>query len=160
MQIEEKKVVGLHYTLTDDDGKVLDSSQEGTPLTFIFGIGMLIPGLEKAIEGKVKGDALKVSIKPEDAYGQRDDGLTQKVPKEQFDEGEEIQIGMQFQVETQQGALVVTVTEVTDSEVTIDGNHPLAGVNLNFDVKVEDVREATKEELEHGHVHGPGGHDH
>lgn len=160
MQIEEKKVVGLHYTLTDDDGKVLDSSQEGTPLTFIFGIGMLIPGLEKAIEGKVKGDELKVSIKPEDAYGQRDDGLTQKVPKDQFDEGEEIQIGMQFQVETQQGALVVTVTEVTDSEVTIDGNHPLAGMNLNFEVKVDDVREATKEELDHGHVHGPGGHNH
>lgn len=160
MQVEEKKVVGIHYKLTDDAGKVLDSSENAQPLMFIFGIGMLIPGLEKALEGKAKGDKLSVSIKPADAYGERDPGLTQTVPKAQFDEPEKLQIGMQFQVDTDHGALVVTITEVNDDNVQIDGNHPLAGVNLNFDVSVEEVREATQEELDHGHVHGPGGHHH
>lgn len=160
MQVEEKKVVGIHYKLTDDEGTVLDSSENAQPLMFIFGIGMLIPGLEKALEGKAKGDKLSVSIKPADAYGERDPGLTQTVPKAQFDEPEKLQIGMQFQVDTDHGALVVTITEVNDDSVQIDGNHPLAGVNLNFDVSVEEVREATQEELDHGHVHGPGGHHH
>ncbi|MCF8058862.1 MAG: peptidylprolyl isomerase [Bacteriovoracaceae bacterium] len=160
MQVEEKKVVSIHYKLTDDDGNILDSSENAQPLVFIHGIGMLIPGLEKALEGKVKGDKLNVSVKPEDGYGERDEGLTQMVPKTQFDDTETIQIGMQFQVETEQGVLVVTVTKVTDDEVKIDGNHPLAGVNLNFDVSVEEIREATQEELDHGHVHGAGGHDH
>jgi FKBP-type peptidyl-prolyl cis-trans isomerase SlyD len=160
MQVEEKKVVGIHYKLTDDDGKVLDSSENADPLMFIFGIGMLIPGLEKALEGKAKGDQLNVAIKPADAYGERDDALTQSVPKSQFDEPEKLQVGMQFQVETEQGVLVVTVTEVNDQDVKIDGNHPLAGMNLNFDVTVEEVRDATAEELDHGHVHGPGGHQH
>lgn len=160
MQVEEKKVVGIHYKLTDDDGKVLDSSENADPLMFIYGIGMLIPGLEKALLGKAKGDQLNVSIAPADAYGERDDQLTQSVPKSQFDEPEKLQVGMQFQVETEQGVLVVTVTEVNDQDVKIDGNHPLAGVNLNFDVTVEEVREATQEELDHGHVHGPGGHQH
>lgn len=160
MQVEEKKVVGIHYKLTDDDGKVLDSSENADPLMFIYGIGMLIPGLEKALLGKTKGDKLNVSIAPADAYGERDDALTQLVPKSQFDEPEKLQVGMQFQVETEQGVLVVTVTEVNDQDVKIDGNHPLAGMNLNFDVTVEEVREATTEELDHGHVHGPGGHHH
>lgn len=160
MQVEEKKVVGIHYKLTDDDGKVLDSSENADPLMFIYGIGMLIPGLEKALLGKAKGDQLNVSIAPVDAYGERDDQLTQSVPKSQFDEPEKLQVGMQFQVETEQGVLVVTVTEVNDQDVKIDGNHPLAGVNLNFDVTVEEVREATQEELDHGHVHGPGGVQH
>lgn len=160
MQVEEKKVVGIHYKLTDDNGQVLDSSENADPLMFIYGIGMLIPGLEKALLGKSKGDQLTVSINPEEAYGERDDALTQMVPKSQFDEPENLQVGMQFQVETEQGVLVVTVTEVTDQEVKIDGNHPLAGMTLNFDVTVEEVRDATNEELDHGHVHGPGGHHH
>ncbi len=160
MQVEEKKVVSIHYKLTDDDGKVLDSSENDQPLVFIYGIGMLIPGLEKALEGKVTGDKLKVSVNPEEAYGERDEGLTQMVPKSQFDEEETLQIGMQFQVETEQGVLVVTVIEVTDTEVKIDGNHPLAGMKLHFDVSVGEIREATAEEIDHGHVHGAGGHDH
>lgn len=160
MQVQDKKVVGIHYTLKNDNGEVLDSSQGASPLMFIFGIGMLIPGLEAALNGKTKGDSLQVSINPEDAYGQKDAGLTQKVPKAQFDNPEEIQVGMQFQVETEQGMLVVTVVEVDDTEVTIDGNHPLAGMTLHFDVTVEEVRDATQEELDHGHVHGPGGHHH
>ncbi len=160
MQVEEKKVVSIHYKLTDDDGKVLDSSENDQPLVFIYGIGMLIPGLEKALEGKVTGDKLKVSVNPEEAYGDRDEGLTQMVPKSQFDEEENLQVGMQFQVETEQGVLVVTVIEVTDTEVKIDGNHPLAGMKLHFDVSVGEIREATAEEIDHGHVHGAGGHDH
>lgn len=160
MEIAEKKVVGIDYKLTDDDGKTLDSSEGGQPLMFIHGIGMLIPGLEKALVGKKKGDSLKVAIKPEEAYGERDEGLTQMVDKKQFDDGQEIQVGMQFQVDTPQGTLVVMVTEVTDTHVKVDGNHPLAGMNLNFEVTVQEVRDATQEELDHGHVHGPGGHQH
>lgn len=160
MQIEKEKVVGIHYTLKNDAGEILDSSENSDALMFIFGMGMLIPGLEKALEGKTKGDALNVSIKPEEAYGVRDDALTQSVPKEQFDNSDKIEVGHQFQVETEQGVLIVTVIEVTDKAVVVDGNHPLAGMTLHFDVKVEEVRDATKEELDHGHVHGPGGHNH
>ena len=160
MQIEQKKVVGIHYKLTNDNDEVLDSSENAQPLLFIHGIGMLIPGLENALTGKTTGDKMKVTVKPEDGYGVRDQGLVQQVPKAQFDEAEEIQIGMQFQVETQEGAIVVTVTEIGDDTVTIDGNHPLAGMTLHFDVSIEEVRDATQEELDHGHVHGPGGHEH
>jgi len=160
MQIAEKKVVGIHYKLTNDAGEVLDSSENAQPLLFIYGIGMLIPGLENALLGKKAGDKMQVTVQPEDGYGKRDDNLVQQVPKAQFDEAEGIQIGMQFQVETQDGAIVVTVTEIGEENVTIDGNHPLAGMVLHFDVNVEEVREATQEELDHGHVHGPGGHEH
>jgi FKBP-type peptidyl-prolyl cis-trans isomerase SlyD len=160
MQIAEKKVVGIHYKLTNEAGEVLDSSENAQPLLFIHGIGMLIPGLENALTGKTTGDKMQVTVQPEDGYGVRDQGLVQQVPKAQFDESEEIQVGMQFQVETQEGAIVVTVTEIGDDTVTIDGNHPLAGMVLNFDVSVEEVRDATQEELDHGHVHGPGGHEH
>jgi len=160
MEVAEKKVVGIHYKLTNDDGQVLDSSENKEPLTFIHGIGMLIPGLEKALIGKKKGDDLKVSIQPEEGYGVKDASLTQQVPKSQFDEPEKIEVGSQFQVDTDQGAIVVTVTNVTDSDVTVDGNHPLAGMTLHFDVTVEDVRDATEEELAHGHIHGEDGHQH
>ncbi len=160
MEIAEKKVVGIHYKLTNDAGEVLDSSENAQPLLFIHGIGMLIPGLENSLTGKSTGDKLKVTVQPDDGYGKRDDSLVQQVPKTQFDESEKIEIGMQFQVETQEGAIVVTVTEIGDDAVTIDGNHPLAGMVLHFDVSIEEVREATQEELDHGHVHGPGGHEH
>ena len=160
MQVAEKTVVGIHYKLTNDDGQVLDSSENKAPLVFIHGIGMLIPGLEKALVGKTKGDQLNVSISPEEGYGVKDPALTQKVPKAQFEESEKIEIGTQFQVDTEQGAIIVTVTEVGDDEVTVDGNHPLAGMTLHFDVTVDEVREATEEEIAHGHVHGEGGHDH
>jgi len=160
MQVAEKTVVGIHYKLTNDDGQVLDSSENKAPLVFIHGIGMLIPGLEKALVGKSKGDQLNVSIAPEEGYGVKDPALTQKVPKAQFEESEKIEIGTQFQVDTEQGAIIVTVTEVGDDEVTVDGNHPLAGMTLHFDVTVDEVREATEEEIAHGHVHGEGGHDH
>ncbi len=160
MEVAEKKVVGIHYKLTNDEGQVLDSSENKAPLVFIHGIGMLIPGLEKALLGKKKGDDLQVSIKPEEAYGVKDPALTQKVPMAQFDEPEKIEVGSQFQVDTEQGTIIVTVTEVSDAEVTVDGNHPLAGMTLHFDVTVDSVREATEEEIAHGHVHGEGGHNH
>lgn len=160
MEIAKNKVVGMDYTLTSNDGSVIDSSKNHGPLFFIFGLGHIIPGLETALLGKKKGDALKVSVQPKDGYGEREDELVQDVPRQQFDAPEGIQIGMQFEVQTEQGGLVVTVTKVTDSHITVDGNHPLAGETLNFDVSIVDVREATAEELAHGHVHGPGGHHH
>ena len=156
MQITKHKVASIHYTLTDNDGKVLDSTVTSQPLTYIQGIGNLIPGMENGLEGKSKGDKINIKVSPENGYGVKDDSLTQKVPRSSFGT-EEVKVGMQFQ--TNQGG-VVTVTKVGLSEITVDSNHPLAGVELNFDVEVIEIRSATEEELAHGHVHGPGGHHH
>ena len=160
MQISANMVVSIDYTLTDDQGTVIDSSEGRGPLAYIQGIGNIIPGLERALEGKGKGDSLQVKVAPEDGYGERRDDLTQAVPKQMFEGSDEIQVGMQFQTMTEAGPQVVTVVAIDDENVTVDGNHPLAGENLNFDVTVVEIREASAEELEHGHVHGPGGHDH
>lgn len=160
MQVSKHTVVTINYTLTNDRGDVLDSSQGGEPLAYIQGIGSIIPGLEAALEGKQKGDTLSVSIAPEQGYGERNDALVQQVPLSLFEGVDEVKPGMQFHAQTQAGVQVVTVTKVEGDQVTIDGNHPLAGETLNFEVEVLDVREATAEELDHGHVHGPGGHDH
>lgn len=160
MQIAQDKVVLIHYTLTNDAGETIDSSSGGDPLAYIHGQGNLIPGLEKALEGKQAGDKLNVKVGPAEGYGVRDDKLLQQVPKRQFG-GANLQPGMQFHAQTSQGhARVVTVVRIQGDMVTVDGNHPLAGENLNFDVEVTEVRDATQEELEHGHVHGPGGHHH
>lgn len=162
MNIAKNKVVGIDYTLTDKAGKVLDSSTAHGPLYYIHGIGSLIPGLEAELDGKTTGAAFKVAISAKDAYGERVDDLCQVVSKTQFeiDGAGAVQVGMQFEVETEGGDVVVTVTHVEGDNVTVDGNHPLAGVELHFDVTVKEVREATSEELAHGHVHGPGGHHH
>jgi FKBP-type peptidyl-prolyl cis-trans isomerase SlyD len=160
MQIAQDKVVSIHYTLKNDAGEVLDSSSGGDPLAYLHGQGNLVSGLEKALEGRQAGDKLSVRVEPADGYGVRDDGLLQQVPRRQFG-GANVQPGMQFHAQTSGGhARVVTVVRITGDMVTVDGNHPLAGENLNFDVEVTDVREASAEELEHGHVHGPGGHHH
>lgn len=160
MLIAQDKVVLIHYTLTNDAGETIDSSSGGDPLAFIHGQGNIIPGLEKALEGKQAGDKLNVKVDPAEGYGVRDDALIQQVPKRQFG-GANVQPGMQFHAQTSQGhARVVTVVRIQGDMVTVDGNHPLAGENLNFDVEVTEVRDATQEELEHGHVHGPGGHHH
>jgi FKBP-type peptidyl-prolyl cis-trans isomerase SlyD len=156
MQIGKEKVVSIHYTLRDNAGNVLDSSVGSHPLLYIQGIGNLIPGMEEGLEGKSKGEKLEIKVSPEKGYGVRNDQLIQKVPITAFG-GQEVKVGMQFQTDRSQ---VVTVTEVGISSVTVDGNHPLAGVELNFSVEVMDVREATSDELSHGHVHGPGGHHH
>ena len=160
MNIEQDKVVLIHYTLTDEAGKVLDSSSSGEPLAYLHGQGNIISGLESALNGKQAGDKLKVRVEPADGYGVRDDELVQQVPRRQFG-GTDLKPGMQFHAQTSQGhARVVTVSRIVGDMVTVDGNHPLAGEVLNFEVEVAEVRDATQEELEHGHVHGPGGHHH
>jgi FKBP-type peptidyl-prolyl cis-trans isomerase SlyD len=160
MQISANMVVSIDYTLTDDQGTVIDSSEGREPLAFIQGIGNIIPGLERALEGKAQGDSLKVRIAPEDGYGERSDDLTQAVPKQMFESADEIEVGSQFQTMSETGPQIVTVVAVDDEHVTVDANHPLAGENLNFDVTIVEIREASAEELEHGHVHGPEGHAH
>jgi FKBP-type peptidyl-prolyl cis-trans isomerase SlyD len=153
-------VVLIHYTLKDDDGKVIDSSDGGEPLAYIQGHGNLVPGLEKALEGKKDGDAVAVTLSPADGYGTRNDSLVQRVPKRSLQGSGEIRKGMQFQAQTDEGLRVFTVTAVVGDMVSLDGNHPLADQTLHFDVQIVSVRAATAEELEHGHVHGAGGHHH
>lgn len=160
MEIAAQKVVTIDYTLTDDSGKVLDQS-EGGNFAYLHGASNIIPGLENALTGKQAGDALSVSVSPAEGYGERKDALTQVVPRDAFNMEGELQPGMQFHAQSPDGnMIVVTIAQVEGDNITIDGNHPLAGVNLNFDVKVVDVRDANEEELAHGHVHGPEGHDH
>lgn len=162
MKIAQNRVVQMHYKLTDEDGNTIDTSEGKEPLAYIQGIGNVIPGLEDALEGKAKGDKLQVTITPEDGYGQRLDEMVQTVAKEGFksDEGEELVAGMQVQIETNNGPSIAMVTKIEGEDVILDLNHPLAGVTLNFDIEVVDVRASTEEEIEHGHVHGPGGHHH
>jgi FKBP-type peptidyl-prolyl cis-trans isomerase SlyD len=160
MKISKHKVVSFDYTLTDDAGAVIDSSLGHEPLAYIHGTGFMIPGLEAGMEGRQAGDAFKLTVQPEDAYGVRDDALVKEIERDLFGDVERLEPGMQFQAETEDGIEVVTVTAVDGDTVTVDGNHPLADLVLNFDIKVVEVRDATPEELDHGHVHGPGGHHH
>ena len=157
MQIAEGKVALFHYTLTNDQGEVLDTSSGGDPLGYVHGSGTIIPSLEEVMTGKSAWDRFKVSIEPEDAYGQHNQGLVQKAPRGAFPPDEALEPGMQFQAQTDAGHQIVTILDVSDMEVIIDGNHPLAGVRLNFDVEVQEVRDATEEETSHGHAHGAGG---
>ena len=160
MQIESNSVVTLHYTLKDNDGNIIDQSDDGSFL-YLHGAMNIIPGLENALTGKAAGDEVSVSVTPEQGYGVKDPARIQDVPKEMFEGNDDIQVGVQFHAEAPDGsAVVVTVIEVKDDVVVIDGNHALAGVDLNFDVKIVDVRAASEEEVSHGHVHGPHGHAH
>ena len=161
MQIKKNSVVTMEYHLRDDENTIIDSSGDSGPFPYLHGAGGIIPGLESAMEGKKAGDEVKVRIPPEEGYGERDESLLQSVPRENFQGIDDISVGMQFQTPMEDGSQqVVTVMTVDDEQVTVDGNHPLAGIPLNFEVTVVDVRNATDEELEHGHVHGPGGHEH
>lgn len=160
MQIAQDKVASIEYTLTDNQGQVLDSSVGGEPLAYLHGAGNIIPGLEKALEGKVAGDTFTVTIAPAEAYGEKDESLIQVVPRNMFSGVEDIEVGMQFHAQTDYGMQVITVAKVEGDDISVDANHPLAGQTLNFDVKVMEVREASAEELDHGHVHGAGGHNH
>ncbi len=160
MKIEKNSVVAIDYTLTDNDGVVIDTSTGRAPLKYLHGTGALISGLEKELEGKEAGAKLDVTISPEEGYGLRNEQLLQKVPKEHFPAEPEIQVGMQFQANGPQGPILVTIVKVTDTEVEVDGNHPLAGVVLNFKVEIKEVRAATADEISHGHAHGEGGHQH
>lgn len=156
MEIENQRVVLIHYTLKNDQGEVLDSSAGGEPLAYLHGMGNIVPGLEKALTGKKAGDKLHAKVPPEEGYGRRDEKLIQQVPRRAFQGVRELKPGMRFNSQTGP----VTITRVMGDMVTIDGNHALADETLNFEIEVTQVREATGEELAHGHVHGPGGHHH
>lgn len=154
MEICTNCVVSLHYTLTNGDGQQLDSSNGQEPFVYLHGAQGIIPGLEKALEGKTAGEDFQVTIPPEEAYGEVNDGLIQDVPREAFAGIDNVEPGMQFQTRDPNGqALNITVKEVADDTVKIDANHPLAGQSLHFEVSIKDVREATEEELSHGHAH-------
>ncbi|WP_019676014.1 FKBP-type peptidyl-prolyl cis-trans isomerase [Arsukibacterium perlucidum] len=154
MTISQDKVVAMHYTVTDPAGNKLDSSVDGEPLVFLFGHGALIPGLEQALAGKTVGDSFSTTIAPADAYGERHDQLVQSVPKNMF-EGMDVAPGMRFRAAGPDGReQSVIILDVTEEEVVVDGNHPLSGIELSFEVEVLKVRDATAEELAHGHVHG------
>ncbi|AXQ31432.1 peptidylprolyl isomerase [Solimonas sp. K1W22B-7] len=160
MQAAENSVVSMHYTLTNAKGEVIDSSQGSDPLTYLHGAGNIIPGLEKALLGKQAGDKLQVTVSAAEGYGERDDSLIQQVPKRAFQGVPNIEPGMTFHAQSSQGPMRVMVTAVQGDMVTVDGNHPLAGETLNFDVEITEVRAATLEEIAHGHAHGAGGHHH
>lgn len=159
MQISANKVVTLDYTLKDNDDQIIDESKNGE-FAYLHGASNIIPGLENALLDKKMGDSLSVSIEPKDGYGEREPSMMQVVALEMFDDPDQVSVGQQFHAQSDDGHdIMITVAKVEDGQVTIDGNHPLAGVHLNFDVTVIDVRDATEQELEHGHVHAHG-HDH
>lgn len=160
MQIANNTVVSIHYTLTNDAGEVLDTSRDAAPLTYLHGAGNIIKGLEKALSGKKTGDALTVTIEPEDAYGEYSEEYVQVLPREAFQDLDEVEAGMQFHADIGFGPQIITILQIDADGVVVDGNHQLAGEALTFDVEITDVRPASAEELSHGHVHGPGGHHH
>lgn len=161
MKIAENMVVSIHYTLTNKAGETIDSSVEhGEPLAYLHGQGNIVPGLENALVGKAVGDKFDVSVNPEEGYGEHTAELVQEVPREAFQGVEELEPGMQFQADSGAGPRLFTITQIEGDTVTVDGNHPLAGEVLNFAIEVTDMRVATDEELQHGHAHGEGGHDH
>ena len=158
MQIEKHKVVELTYQLSDGQDRPLSDSADSEPLAYLHGVGSILPGLERALHGKVAGDQFQVVLQPEDGFGERNESLRVEVPRSQFQGVDDLATGMQFRVPTDDGELVVTVAEISGETVTVDGNHQLAGRTLHFDVTVLSVRDASAEEIAHGHVHGPGGH--
>lgn len=161
MTIAQHKVVTIHYKVVDTDSEeVIDSSENSDPMTYLHGARNIIPGLEQALEGKTVGDAFDVTVEAVDAYGEHHADRVQQVPMEAFQGMEKVEAGMGVTAQTDQGPINLVVTAVEGDVVTVDANHPLAGKSLKFSVSVEDVRDASEEELEHGHVHGPGGHEH
>jgi len=162
MKIAKGKVVSMTYLLKNNAGEELDRSQPGEPLVYLHGTGQIVPGLEKQLDGLAKGDKReKLVVTPEEAYGELRPDLKISVNREQFPKDAELEPGMRFWAHTPEGQKhPFTVVSVTGDDVNIDGNHPLAGETLTFSIEIEDVRDATKEEMEHGHAHGPGGHSH
>jgi len=152
MEIANARVASFHYTLTDDAGTVIDSSRGAAPLPYFHGGGNIVPGLEKALEGRKAGDTLNVDVQPEEGYGLRNDEMVQSVPRQAFQGIETVEPGMQFQAQGGGGSMMVTVVEVGETEVKIDGNHPLAGQVLHFAIEVVDVRDATEDEKQAGQV--------
>lgn len=160
MQIADKKVALIDYTVKTSEGQLVDTSEGNEPLAFLCGFQNIIPGLESALLGKQANDELEVVVEPANAYGDRQEDMIKEVPLSAFEGVDKVEAGMQFQADSPNGPQLITITKVEDDVATVDGNHPLAGVTLNFEVKVLEVREPSAEELEHGHVHGEGGHHH
>ncbi len=157
MQIAERCVVSFHYTLTDANGQVIDSSEGNAPLTYLHGAGNIVPGLESAMTGRQQGDRFDVTVSAVDGYGERDESMLQQVPRAAFQGVDELAVGMNFQAQGPQGVLSVVISAIEGDTVTVDANHPLAGQDLHFAIEVVSVRDATLEETLHGHVHGEGG---
>ncbi len=157
MKISANKVVVLHYAVSDSEDTLIDSSYDHSPLSIIQGTGYLIPGLEDALIDHVEGDKFEVEVSADQAYGQREDGYVQTVPKDMFGSIEDLAVGAQLRATTDDGEQTVIVIDMTEDEITVDGNHPLAGIDLKFEVDILEVREATADELAHGHVHSEGG---
>lgn len=155
MNISKGKAVFVEYVLSEGD-QVLESTKGQEPFSYLHGMNSIIAGLEKALEGRAKGDSFSVTIPPEDAYGEHLEGMTQEVSKSMFGDND-VNVGLQFHAQTNQGDQVVTVTAIDGDAVTIDGNHPMAGKTLTFALTVKNVRDATETEIEHGHIHGEGG---
>jgi len=161
MKVGKDKVVLMHYTLKNDAGDVIDSSDGADPLPFLQGHGNIIPGLESALEGSKVGYNLDVSIEPEEGYGLRMKDAIQEIPSSALQGVDEVKVGMQLQSQDKDGnAFLVTVTKIEDDKITVDANHPLAGETLHFSVSIESIRKAEAEELSHGHVHADGQHNH
>ena len=158
MNIAKKNVVSFHFTLKNDQGKVLESSTGSEPLVYLHGTNSIVPGLEEALDGHKMGDKFQVTLAPEKAYGARDERLVQNIPKKEFPNADQLKPGMQFQVKSEAGPMILTITGFKGNDVIVDGNPELAGQTLQFDIEVVSVRKATEEELSHGHAHGPGGH--
>jgi FKBP-type peptidyl-prolyl cis-trans isomerase SlyD len=160
MKIVSNKVVTVDYVLTDDAGRVLDTNRGHGPLLYLHGVGGIVPGLERALEGHTTGDRVKVKVEPHEAYGARDESQIHSLPRSTFQGIDDLAPGMQFQGSDGQHTRLVTILEVDRETVKVDANHPLAGKNLHFDVNILEVRDATPEEIEHGHAHGPDAHSH
>jgi len=160
MNITKDKVVSMHYTVKNNEGALIDTSDGKEPLLYMQGHKNIIPGLENEMEGKTVGDKVEATIEPANAYGEVIEELIQDVPRTAFEGVDKLEVGMNFQAQSEQGPVNVVITNVSDETVTVDGNHPLAGQTLNFNVEVVEVRDATEEELSHGHAHGAGGHQH
>jgi FKBP-type peptidyl-prolyl cis-trans isomerase SlyD len=160
MQVANKLAVSIHYTLTNSAGEQLDSSIGSEPLVYLHGLGSIIPGLEQALTGKKTGDKLNVKVAAADGYGEYYAERVQIIPRSMFEGIDTIELGMMFEADVSDGPGIVTVTKIEGDDITIDGNHPLAGEDLVFDVEIIEVRPATADELAHGHVHGEGCHHH
>jgi FKBP-type peptidyl-prolyl cis-trans isomerase SlyD len=156
MTVQKDKIVSIDYVLKDEAGSVLDSSQGSDPLDYLHGHGNIIPGLERELEGKAVGDVVDCVIKPADAYGEYDQNLVFDVAKSDFESPDDVEVGMQFEAHSEEGSRIVTVVGIDGDNVSVDTNHPLAGKALHFNVKIADVKDATAEELEHGHPHSAG----
>lgn len=160
MTIKKNKVVSFHYSVSNEAGEVVDSSRERTPMTYFHGANNIVPGLEKALEGRSEGDAFQVTVAPAEAYGERDDNKLQRISSKHFKNPKKIKPGQMLVLKTRQGPIQVKVLKVGRFNLDVDANHPLAGQTLTFDVEVTSIRDATKEEIAHGHAHGDGGVEH